>query len=106
MYQSAVKCRRHSGIAMLGWPRVTIILALIYKEQGKYEDAAAIYQRSLVIFEKAPGPDHLKVSRTLNNLAELFRTRGRTPRPSRYICARWESQREFWDRTTSRSPQA
>ena len=43
-----------------------------------------MYKRSLAIWEKALGPEHLHVGMSLNNLAELYQAAGPlSPRPSR-----------------------
>ena len=47
-------------------------LALVYYEQGKYEDALLLYQRSLAIEEKVLGSEHPDTAMTLNNLAILY----------------------------------
>ena len=56
-------------------------------EQGKYPEALSLLQRALPIVEKALGPDHPNVATALNNLAELYRTKGdyarRAPVPAR-----------------------
>ncbi len=46
-------------------------LALLYYAQGKYTQAEPLYQRALVIYERALGPEHPNVATGLNNLAEL-----------------------------------
>ena len=52
-------------------------LAGLYVSQGRYAEAEPLYRRSLVIYEKALGPDHPDVARTLGNLAGLYRAQGR-----------------------------
>jgi CHAT domain-containing protein/tetratricopeptide (TPR) repeat protein len=52
-------------------------LAELYRAQGRYADAAPLYERSLVILEKTLGPGHPDVARALNNLAELYTRQGR-----------------------------
>ncbi len=42
-----------------------------------YPEAEPHYKRALAIFEKALGPEHPDVGRSLNNLAELLRETGR-----------------------------
>ncbi|CAN0583074.1 unnamed protein product, partial [Laminaria digitata] len=46
--------------------------------QGNYAEAGPLYKRSLAIYEKALGPEHPSVARSLNNLAVLFRAQVRT----------------------------
>jgi len=48
-------------------------LALLYDIQGKYAEAAPLYQRALAIREKALGPDHPDVATALENYAGLLR---------------------------------
>ncbi|MCH8267055.1 MAG: tetratricopeptide repeat protein [Acidobacteria bacterium] len=52
-------------------------LAVVFRAQGKYEEAEPLYQRSLAIDEKALGPEHPKVATTLENYADLLRKTGR-----------------------------
>ena len=49
-------------------------------EQGKYDDALPIALRALAIREKALGPEHPEVARSLNNVAELYWTKGDSAR--------------------------
>ena len=51
-------------------------LAGLYEAQGHYAEAEPLYQRSLVILEKALGPEHPHVAASLNNLAELYLAQG------------------------------
>jgi tetratricopeptide (TPR) repeat protein len=52
-------------------------LALLYREQGKYNEAEPLIQRSLAIREeKALAPDHPSVATGLNNLGGLLRDKG------------------------------
>ncbi len=52
-------------------------LAVLYRDQGKYDEAEALYERSLAIWEKALGKDHPDVATSLNNLAELYESQGK-----------------------------
>ncbi len=52
-------------------------LALHYQRQGRYGEAEPLFQRSLAIYEKALGPDHLDTATRLTNLAFLYRDQGR-----------------------------
>jgi tetratricopeptide (TPR) repeat protein len=45
--------------------------------EGKYSDAEPLCMRALAISEKALGPDHPDVAKSLNNLASLYRNQGR-----------------------------
>ena len=47
-------------------------LGIIYRSQGKFEEAAPLYTRSRAIKEKVFGPDHPKVALALNNEAALL----------------------------------
>ena len=47
------------------------------KERGRYTDAKPLYERSLIIREKALGPEHLHVASSLNSLALLYKIEGR-----------------------------
>jgi tetratricopeptide (TPR) repeat protein len=46
-------------------------------ERARYAEAEPLYQRALVIREKALGPDHPGVAQSLNNLAELYYAQGK-----------------------------
>ncbi len=48
------------------------ILALVYRDQSKFKEAAALLNDALAIREKTLGPDHPTVAATLNNLAVLY----------------------------------
>jgi tetratricopeptide (TPR) repeat protein len=50
--------------------------ALVYRDQGKYEEAEALFNRALTIREQALGTGHPNVARTLNNMAILYEGRG------------------------------
>ena len=43
-------------------------LALLYQARGNYAEAEPLYKRSLVIWEKALGPEHPDMASTLNKL--------------------------------------
>jgi len=53
------------------------ILALLYHEQGRYEEAEPLHQRALEIWERVLGPDHPNTATSINNLAGLYRDQGR-----------------------------
>ena len=42
-------------------------LALLYANTGRHTEATSYFQRALVIWEKALGPDHPNVARALTN---------------------------------------
>jgi hypothetical protein len=52
-------------------------LALLYKEQRKYDQAELIYQRGLAIREQTVKLEHPKVAEILVNYADLLRMTGR-----------------------------
>jgi CHAT domain-containing protein/tetratricopeptide (TPR) repeat protein len=52
-------------------------LAGLYGQQGRFNEAQALYERCLAIGEKAFGPQHPYVAAALHNLGELYRTQGR-----------------------------
>jgi tetratricopeptide (TPR) repeat protein len=55
-------------------------LAMLYCAQGQSGRAEPLYQRSLVIQEKALGPEHPHSATGLNNLAELYSSQGQSAR--------------------------
>jgi tetratricopeptide (TPR) repeat protein len=52
-------------------------LAVLYKNQSKYELAEVRYQQVLEIYEQQLGPEHPSTAGCLNNLAVLCRTQGK-----------------------------
>ncbi len=52
-------------------------LAGLYRDQGRYAEAEPLYQRSLVILNKALGSEHLFMAATLEGYAALLRLTGR-----------------------------
>ncbi len=52
-------------------------LAEVYRAQGKFAEAAPLYERSMAIREKAVGPEHSDLVGTLNGLADLYRAQGK-----------------------------
>ena len=44
---------------------------------GKFSEAVPLAQRSLAIYEKTYGPDHINVAGALSNLAILYQAQGR-----------------------------
>ena len=49
----------------------------LYQAHGHYAEAEPLFQRYLAIGEKALGPDHPDVARSLNNLAGLYYAQGK-----------------------------
>ena len=68
-------------------------LAIVYKEQGKYAEAEALYKRALEIKEKALGADHPAVAMTLNNLAVLYQGQAKYADAEGSMSGRWPSRR-------------
>jgi len=62
-------------------------LAGFYRVQGRYDEAAALYRRSLAIDEKTLGPKHPNVIAGVNDLAELYRAQGREDQAQRLLRA-------------------
>jgi len=52
-------------------------LALLYRNQGRYTEAEALYKRALAIAKKVFGFDHPKLSIYQNNLALLYKNQSR-----------------------------
>jgi tetratricopeptide (TPR) repeat protein len=52
-------------------------LAELYQQQGKYEQAKALYQRALSIREQHLGPEHPDTASSLHGLAELYQQQGK-----------------------------
>jgi tetratricopeptide (TPR) repeat protein len=49
----------------------------VYQDQGKYTEAAGLFERALAIREKALGANHPDVGQTLNNLALVYWKQGK-----------------------------
>jgi tetratricopeptide (TPR) repeat protein len=63
-----------------GDPRIAASLtnlAVSYSDQGRYAEAEPLYKRSLAIYEKALGSEHLGVVNGLENYAALLRATNR-----------------------------
>ena len=57
-------------------PRLAVSLynlAVIYRDLGSYAEAEPLFQRALVNFEKALGPEHPDVAATLENYTLMLR---------------------------------
>ncbi|KAH7118698.1 hypothetical protein B0J13DRAFT_196969 [Dactylonectria estremocensis] len=52
-------------------------LGILYADQGRLQDAEAMYQRALDGKEKAWGPDHTSTLDTVGNLGNLYKIQGR-----------------------------
>lgn len=63
-------------------------LAGLYRAQGRYNDAAPLYLRLLVIDEKALGARHPNVTARVNDMAALYRAQGRNDEAERVLRGR------------------
>jgi SOS-response transcriptional repressor LexA len=52
-------------------------LALLYTNQGKYEEAKHLFKQALAISEKAHGAEHPDIAASLNGLALLYTNQGK-----------------------------
>ncbi len=52
-------------------------LAVLFKSQGRYEEAEPLYKKALAINEKKFGENHPETATSYNNLALLYRLQGR-----------------------------
>ncbi len=59
-------------------------LAVLYKYQARFAEAARLYRRALAIIEKELGPDHVDLATLYHNLGGLEHARGRYAR--RAVC--------------------
>ena len=74
-------------------------LAALYDTQGQYATAEPLYQRALVIREKAMSPEHPDVAESLDNLAGLYRAKGQYAKAESFYqraLAIWE---KAWDQS-------
>jgi len=54
-------------------------LSAIYRDEGKFTEAAALGARSLEIFQRVSGPEHPYTLATMANLAAIYKFAGRLP---------------------------
>lgn len=66
---------------------VVMKLFHLFAFQGKYDEAGAMYERSLAIREKTLRPDHPDVAESLNNQAVLLNNQVRTITSPHEMCA-------------------
>jgi tetratricopeptide (TPR) repeat protein len=52
-------------------------LGNLYSDQGKLKEAEEMYQRALVGYDKALGPDHTSTLFTVNSLGNIYRNQGK-----------------------------
>jgi tetratricopeptide (TPR) repeat protein len=75
--------------ALLAWRRKTLSsghpaiatslnnLAVLYKNQGRLQEAEPLYQEALAIYRQALPSGHPSIANSLNNLAMLYKNQGR-----------------------------
>jgi hypothetical protein len=68
----------------------------IYHAQDQYAKAKPLYERALLIREKALGPEHPNVAACLNNLARLYRAQGRYGKAEPFTSGRWLFGKGLW----------
>ena len=56
-------------------------LAVLYKSEGRLDEAAALYHRALSIFERTLGPEHPKAITCRKNSAGLRTAASQASRP-------------------------
>jgi tetratricopeptide (TPR) repeat protein len=54
-----------------------LLLAALYSDQGRYDEAVKLLERGLAITEKASGPDNPDIANVLTALATAYRAQGR-----------------------------
>ncbi|MGB3188784.1 MAG: CHAT domain-containing tetratricopeptide repeat protein, partial [Limnoraphis sp.] len=60
-------------------------LASLYRNQGRYDQAEPLYERSLAIAEKALGENHPHVATSLSHLAYLYNSQGDTTQAINFL---------------------
>jgi tetratricopeptide (TPR) repeat protein len=63
------------GVPTKEWKTLNDEVMSLYR-QGSYDRAVVVAKRALQVAEQEMGPNHLSVAKSLNNLAELYRTQG------------------------------
>lgn len=74
LLKNAPLARAKSGEYSSNYAWVLNLIANSYQATYQVDDAIAYYKRALAIREKALGPDHVDVARTLNDLGGFYRT--------------------------------
>ena len=64
--------RRRWGPCIRTWLTLWPVWRDLRRKQGRLQEAEALYQRALAIREKALGPEHPEVARTLNALGGVY----------------------------------
>lgn len=87
--QTEAALKEADGFEEQDWRLVMTLnkLAGFYRAQGRYDEAAALYRRSVAIDEKTLGPKHPNVIAGVNDLAALYRARGREDEAERLLRA-------------------
>ena len=73
----AIRCHATIRISDHDMPWAFHSLGNLYFDQGKMDEAEAMYQRALQGYEKAWGPDHTSTLSTVNNLGLLYSDQGK-----------------------------
>ncbi len=77
------------------------------EQQARYDEAIALTSEALAIREKALGPDHPDVAKSLNNLAALYVEKGRFAEAEPLYLARSRDHRKgTWRRRPRTSPRS
>ncbi|KAJ6004603.1 hypothetical protein N7540_012972 [Penicillium herquei] len=75
-HANAVRVGQISGDDVAVWGGLDG-LGNLYSDQGKLKEAEEMYQRALIGYEKALGPDHTSTLTTVNNLGILYSDQGK-----------------------------
>ena len=68
-------------------------LAALVQEQGRLDEAEALYRGAAAVFEASLGPESYDLAITWNNLGALEAARGWGPRPRSTTGVRWPRRR-------------
>ena len=71
-------------------------LGSLYSNQGKLQEAEAMYQRALEGYEKAWGPDHTSTLDTVNNLGLLYSRQGKLQEAEAMYQRALEGKEKAW----------
>ena len=77
VFQSAIAAAEASASTDLHLAASLNGLGALYRNQARYEEAAATYHRALSAWERIRGPEDPNVATILNNLAGVYRKSGR-----------------------------
>ena len=59
------------------------MIGLAYELRGKYDAAEPLYRETLELSEKVLGKEHPNTLQSMNNLALLFESQGKSSKPRR-----------------------